>query len=100
MVRSFETLTYGSYRYDDEWVLGRRGPDGNVIPLVGPILSPDSGGIAFRFFDTNSRELRPTSEADLAAVARVEITVRAVSPGGIDGAYVDSLSTNVYLRGN
>ena len=100
MVRSYQTLTYGSYRYDDDWVLGRSVGDGSVVPLVGPILSPDSGGLVFRFFNSNSRELRPSSEAEMAQVARVEITVRALSRGGIDGPYVDSLSTTVYLRGN
>lgn len=100
LIRSYNTVTYGAYSWNGEWVLGRRNPDGDVVPLVGPLLSPDEGGLVFRYFDENGNTLTPTTEATLGAVARIEITVRALSRGGIDGNYVDSLSTNVYLRGN
>lgn len=101
LIRSYNTLTYGAYRWDDEWVLGRRNPGGEMVPLVGPILPPGSGGLVFRYFDVNNGLLTPTSAAVRARVSRVEITVRALSRGGIDHQnYVDSLSTNVYLRGN
>ena len=100
LVRSFEAVNYGIYSYDGDWVLGRRNSDGSVEPLVGPLLPPDEGGLNFRYFDTNGGVLTPTTEAQRGQVARIEITVRALSPGGVDGPYVDSLSTNVYLRGN
>ena len=101
LVRSYSTLTYGAYRWEDDWVLGRRNPDGEVIPLVGPLLSPDEGGLAFRYFDRNDTDLgTPSTDADRASVSRIEITVRALSRGGLEQNYVDSLSTNVYLRGN
>jgi len=101
LIRSYNTLTYGAARWEDEWVLARWGGDGSVVPLVGPLLSPDSGGIAFRYFDQAGTELTPSSNAVRARVARIEITVRALSRGGIDHQnHVDSLSTNIYLRGN
>lgn len=101
LVRSYVSLTYGAYRWEDEWVLGRRGGDASVVPLVGPILSPDSGGIAFRYFDLDGRDLTESWGAEPARVSRVQITIRALSRGGLDHEnYVDSLSTNVYLRGN
>jgi len=100
LVRSFEPITYGIYEYGDDWVMGRRNSDGTIEPLVGPLLPPTAGGLRFRYFDVNGGVLTPTTAAARAQVARVEITVRALSPGGLDGPYVDSLSTNVYLRGN
>ncbi len=100
LIRSYNTLTYGAYQYEGDWVLGRRNPGGEVVPLVGPLAASDDGGLVFRYFDAFGNELTPSSEAERARVARIEITVRALSPGGLDGPYVDSLSTNVYLRGN
>ena len=81
-------------------MLGRTESDGSLVPLVGPLLPPENGGLVFRYFDLNGSEVTPTSAALRAQVARVNITVRALSRGGIEGQYVDSLSTNVYLRGN
>lgn len=101
LIRSYNTLTYGAFRYDGEWIVGRRNPDGEVVPLVGPILPPEEGGLAFRYFDATGGLLTPTTDAGRAAVSRIEMTVRALSRGGIDHHnYVDSLTTNVYLRGN
>lgn len=100
LVRSFEVLTYGIFTYDGDYVLGRMGSDGIVEPLVGPLLPPGQAGLRFRFFNANGVAVNPTTEALRATVARINIIVRGLSPGGIDGPYVDSLSTNVYLRGN
>ncbi|HUF12906.1 MAG TPA: prepilin-type N-terminal cleavage/methylation domain-containing protein [Longimicrobiales bacterium] len=101
LVRSYVTLTYGAYQWDGEWVLGRRETDGSIVPLVGPLLPPRNGGIVFRYFGLNNQELTPSTEAERALVSRVEVTVRAMSRGGPDHtSYVDSLGTNVYLRGN
>lgn len=99
LIRSFESLTYGAYQHDGEWVLGRRSGT-SIVPLVGPTLSPSEGGIRFQYFDLNGNELNPTTDADRAAVSRIQVTVRALSRGGLHGEYVDSLTTNVYLRGN
>lgn len=100
LVRSFERLTYGAYQHNGEWVLGRRNTDNQVVPLVGPILNPSQGGVRFQFFDVNDNEITPTTDAERARVSRIQVTVRALSRGGIHGEYVDSLATNVYLRGN
>lgn len=101
LVRSYEVLTYGPYEYDDEWVLGRRSAEGAVVPLVGPILPPEDGGIVFRYFDRDGNELTPSTETQRAAVNRIDITIRGVGRGGLNNQdHVDSLSTTVYLRGN
>lgn len=102
LVRSYETVTYKSWQYDGEWVLARRSASGTV-PLVGPILPPTDGGLRFRYFDASGNELtNPSTEAARAQVARVAVQVRAAPPpsAGPDQSVIDSLSTNVYLRGN
>ena len=101
LIRSYSLLTYGAFLRNGDWILGRREGDGTIVPLVGPILSPDSGGLHFRYFDSFNQLITPSSDAERAAVSRVEVTVRAMSRGGLNNQnYVDSLSTNVYLRGN
>ena len=99
LIRSFVPMTYGAYQHEGEWVLGRRDASG-LVPLVGPTLSPSEGGVRFRYFDVNGAELTPTTETDRSRVARIQVTVRALSRGGLQGEYVDSLATNIYLRGN
>ena len=102
MVRTFENVTYGNYVFDGMNVLGRR--TGTAVePLVGPLLPADSGGVTFRYFDNNNTELTTlTTDAQRSNVARVLITVRSVSRGGdpMGGDWIDSVSTNVFLRGN
>lgn len=102
IVRSFETLTYKAYKYGGDWVLGLRGTDGSLVPLVGPIISPDSGGLAFTYYNSTGTKLTPSTQSELAKVARINIVLKALSHGGgtNGGNYVDSLTTNVYLRGN
>lgn len=100
LVRGFETVTYGSYQHDGDWVLGRRNPDDELVPLVGPILPRADGGLRFRYFNVNGTQITPSTEALRGQVSRIEITVRALSEGGVEGPYVDSLTSNVYLRGN
>jgi len=102
IVRSYNTVTYRAYQYGGNWVLGRRTGGGNLVPMVGPIMHPDSGGIRFRYFNRNDTQISPTTEAQRSTVARIEITVKGLSRGNGPGNsnYVDSLSTNVYLRGN
>ncbi|HEX7118716.1 MAG TPA: prepilin-type N-terminal cleavage/methylation domain-containing protein [Longimicrobiales bacterium] len=102
LLRGFVAVTYGSYAIDGEQVVGRRGKDGRVTALVGPIL--EHGGLEFRYYDANGA---PIAYADLALasrradIRRVEIVVRAPreAVGGTQ-AQVDSLVTQVRLRGN
>lgn len=102
LIRSFVSTAYGNYAYDGMNVLGRR--QNNVMePLVGPILPPAEGGLRFRYFNANNTEVTSLgTEAQRSTVARVNITVRAVSQGGNPngGDWIDSVTTNVYLRGN
>lgn len=101
MVRSFDVVTYKSFTHDGQRVLGRRLNLGEMVPLVGPLAGDD--GLGFRYFDAGGNELTaPTTQAQLADVARVFVSVKAISPGAGAGnqPLVDSLSTNVYLRGN
>jgi hypothetical protein len=102
IVRSYTTMSYGNYTYDGMNVLGRR-TGATFEPLVGPLLSNADGGLTLRYFDNNNTELMTlTTDAQRSAVSRILITVRAVSRGGdpMGGDWVDSVSTNVYLRGN
>lgn len=96
-IRSFEHLTYGRYLVDGEWVLGRIGADGEIVPLIGP-LAPDDEGLVFRFFDEDGDEFVPNTPADRASVRRIQVEVRA-SPIG-RGEVTDSLITQIQLRGN
>ena len=102
LIRSYIEVTYGAYEWDGEWVVGRRNEEGELMPLVGPIMPPDSGGLEFRYFDQNNSLLSPTTAALRARIARVEVTIRGLSRGAGLGNenHVDSLTTNVFLRGN
>lgn len=102
IIRSFVSTSYGNYAYNGMNVLGRV-QSGAVEPLVGPILSPANGGLRFRYYDANNVQLTNlTTDAQRSSVARINITVRAVSRGGspTGGDWVDSVTTNVFLRGN
>lgn len=103
LIRSFVSTAYGNYAYDGMNVLGRVEGTNAVEPLVGPILPPARGGLRFRYFDMNNTEITSLgTAAQRSNVERINITVRAVSPGGnpSGGDWVDSVSTNVFLRGN
>lgn len=96
-VRSFEHLKYGRYLVDGEWVLGRVGGDGDVVPLIGP-LAPDAEGLVFRYFDDTGAEIAPRTAAERAAVRRIQVEVRAALSAR--GVGTDSLITQIQLRGN
>jgi prepilin-type N-terminal cleavage/methylation domain-containing protein len=107
-VRAFEELGYGIFEIDGQWMLGRRGTNGVIVPLVGPLVGPqvpaDKGGLHFQYFDDSGNPLtgNPLSAANRDLVARIEITVRALGRGAPNatGVHVDSLGLQVYLRGN
>lgn len=102
-VRGYEELGYGIFEIDDQWMLGRRDSDGTVVGLVGPLAEPGSHGLRFRYFDSAGNPLSaPLSAAAREQVARIEVVVKGVSHGaGAPGSeYTDSLSHQVYLRGN
>lgn len=99
-VRSFETVTYRKAQYDGSWVLARRVGSGPLVPLIGPI---DSAGLRFRYYDAAETEITNlAAESERARVARVNVEVIARSPGAgmRNQPLIDSLSTNIYLRGN
>lgn len=96
-VRAFRRTTYALFKRDSRWYLGRR--VGNAMSyelLTGPMLSPEAGGLAVRYFD----------DAGLltdvpASVVRVELSLKAESAGrSVTGAKVDSVTTVVFLRNN
>jgi prepilin-type N-terminal cleavage/methylation domain-containing protein len=102
-VRAFEPYTYGLYQDGGEWVLGRRGRNNVVAPLIGPLASAPEGGLQFRYFRADGTELpRPLSAADRLLVSRIEILVRGIGHGAADpvqGDHVDSLVVQVHVRG-
>lgn len=97
-VRGFQWITYGLYTdTDGSWVLGRHGEDGDVEPLIGPLASPQAGGLRFTFYDGAGAET-----TDAADVVRMVVSVKGLSPAGreLGGEYADSLVTQIYLRNN
>jgi len=102
-VRAFEPYTYGLYQDGDEWILGRRGRDNVVTPLIGPLAPAQEGGLQFRYFRADGTELaRPLSAADRLLVSRVEIVVRGIGHGAADpvqGDHVEPLVVQVHVRG-
>lgn len=103
MVRAFEPITYGAYRIDGKWMVGRRVRSAAPVALVGPIAAPEDDGLRFRYFNADGVEISPSTAAEREEVARIEVFVRGLGLGSAssaDGERVDSLVTQVYLRGN
>lgn len=105
LIRTFAHVTYGHYQVDGQWVLGRRERDaaGDLVthPLIGPLAPPAEQGLVFRYFDADGQEITPTTAAQRAQVAMVELVVRGSTPGAATRpAFTDSLVTRVHLRGN
>lgn len=103
VVRSFETLTYGIFDDGGTWVLGRRGADGTVAALVGPLSQPDSGGLRFRYYDASGNAISDSNlAANLANIRRIGIFLKGRAPmsGRVTQPYTDSLVSSVYLRGH
>jgi prepilin-type N-terminal cleavage/methylation domain-containing protein len=94
-VRSFVRYSYGLYDMDGEWVLGRAA-DGEVVPLVGPLVAD---GLVLDYIDANGTSLDPVTEEALQQVARIHVTVRALAPGAVgSGEVVNTLESQLFLR--
>lgn len=103
LVRGFVPVTYGRYQINGEWVIGRREGKGPVVPLLGPIEEND--GLTFRYFNADDIDITPPPNTVMDAttrqsIRRIEIAVRARRQGGGADTAVDSLVTQVALRGN
>lgn len=99
LVRGFVPVTYGRYMIDGKWTIGRQEGSESIVPLIGPIAEED--GLTFRYFDVNDLEISaPVSPSDRERIRRIEIAVRARRGVGDTNAAVDSLVTQVALRGN
>jgi len=102
-IRSFERLTYGIKEFDGTWYLGRDTVSGTMVPVVGPLAPPSRGGLAFTYYDTlgNVLSATPLDSATRASVRRIEVAVRGQKTTGVGatGIHLDSLITDIYLRG-
>ena len=98
-VHQFRRTTYGLSTSDGRWWLSRREGTGAWEILTGPMLSPNNGGLAFKYYDQNDAET-----ADPTLVTRVEFTLRSQSHGQVStagqtgGAVEDAVTTTVFLR--
>lgn len=102
-VRAFAPMTYGAWEFENGWAVGRAADGENPIELVGPIMPPEEGGLVFRYFDADGQQLSPTTAARRREVRRIEISVRGLGAPLADGSgesYTETLTTQVYLRGN
>ncbi len=97
-VRAFTWLTYGLYQdAGGRYMLGRHADGAAVTMLLGPLASPDDGGLRFTYYDADG-----AVTSDPTQVERIVISVKAQSPTGprLGQAYQDSLVTQLYLRNN
>lgn len=110
-VRSFQTVQYGLYPFGDHYALGRAAVGGDTVPLVGPLASPDDGGLELRYLDADSVVLSATqANSDPASIAIIEVVVQAESDrkrgygwaggGGSGDVHTERLSASIYLRNN
>lgn len=99
LVRGFVPVTYGLYQIGGEWVIGRKEGAEPVVPLLGPVA--EVGGLAFRYFGTDGNEIAPPLDAaKRSSIRRIEIAVRAPREPNAANTVIDSLVTQVALRGN
>lgn len=105
-VRSFEEVTYGLMQIDGEWVLGRESPSSAAAALVGPLFSPDEGGLLISYRDAGGATLTPAqASASPGSVRSLEIGIRSRSPAGMikantGGDFITERSVVVFLRNN
>lgn len=100
-IRGYETLIYGLYEIDGASVVGRLAPgDPAPVALLGPVA--DGDGLRFQYFDENDNPFSPNSPQDRARIRRIRIEVKAVEIGGSMSQrdYIETLATDVRLRGN
>jgi prepilin-type N-terminal cleavage/methylation domain-containing protein len=102
-VRSFDRLTYGLREFRGTWYLARGTGSDTLVPIVGPLAPPSSGGLGFTYYDTLGNVLTslPLDSAARAAVRRIRVNVRGqqTTDAGTMQQYVDSLVTDIYIRG-
>ncbi len=97
-VRSFRWVTYGLYQIAGQWSLGRRIAGDTAVALIGPLAPPAQNGLVLGYLDASG-----AATINPANIALVTITAKGLTPGtGSSSArvYADSLTTQVYLRGN
>jgi hypothetical protein len=83
VIRFTRPTRYSIYRASDgAWYLGQRdwnpstGRFNTTQPVTGAFLSPASGGLRFRYFDSSGVEL-PSGTANTRVVARIDIGLTA-----------------------
>ncbi len=100
-VRVFQRIKYGLYPRTGRWYFGRQVGGGAWESLMGPMLSPNNGGLSFTYYDVDS-----VVTTDPTLVSHVELSLRSesvgqVSPlGNTGGTKSDALSMTIYLRNN
>lgn len=93
-VRSYQTVTYGIYPFEQRgWGLGRRTRGSAPQLLVGGLATPGSG-LRFTYYDDTG-----TKTNDVTAISRLRIDVRT-DPPAKSGVDPTTLTTNLYLRNN
>ncbi|HET9986294.1 MAG TPA: type II secretion system protein [Longimicrobiales bacterium] len=106
-IRSIERLVYGNFMINGNWYLGRRVGDlATLEPIIGPLASPANRGLVLQYYDTLNALIpgaNLTTAAGRRAIRRMRITIVGATPGAArprNGSYVDSLTSDVYFRGN
>lgn len=106
-IRSVERLVYGNFMINGNWYLGRRlGNTTTLEPIIGPLASPANRGLVLQYYDTLNALIpgaNLTTAAGRRAIRRMRITIVGSTPGAArprNGSYVDSLTSDVYFRGN
>jgi type II secretory pathway pseudopilin PulG len=103
-VRSFERVTYALRQVAGQWSLARRGPGATdtMVALIGPLASAADSGINFHFSDTMGVTIAQANVASsLNKIGRITIRVKSKNPGAAQATmYLDSLKTQINLRGN
>lgn len=88
------------------WYIGMRenldGSWSDLSPVSGPYRAPAQGGVQFAYLDTLGAAVTGSSAADLARIARVDVTMRAsgreARSFGFSGPITDSLFLSVGIR--
>ncbi|MEJ2216091.1 MAG: prepilin-type N-terminal cleavage/methylation domain-containing protein [Gemmatimonadota bacterium] len=102
-VRSFDRVTYAVKQFGDTWYLARATAPDTMVPIIGPLAPPSRGGLVFTYYDTigNTLTSLPLDSAARAAVHRIQVTVRGqkTTNAGTMQTYLDSLTTDIFIRG-
>jgi prepilin-type N-terminal cleavage/methylation domain-containing protein len=108
-VRVLRHAHYELYQASDgNWYLGYYDCPDNVCttiqPVSGPYLPPSASGasgLTLTYYDNTGALLDPSVAANRFAVARIDVTTRAMSRSdthGAGGKHIDSLRTTIALR--